>query len=446
MSIKNTSDREDNRSKPRVPRWTIAVALCVLAASWRWTPRLLAGPRQTFQVEGYVHPAFEEVREVFRESLASGLEGGASFSVYHQGKPLVDIWGGVSDPTTGVLWQEHTLSQAWSCTKGMVAVILAMLVDRGVLDYNQRVTKYWPEFGQNGKDNVTVEVLFSHRAGVVSLGRQISLIEYRDNWSEIDQMLAAAKPEWVPGKRYMYHAYTFGMYADAVVRRVDPLHRNISQFFRDEIAEPLGLDYYIGLPFEQHYRATKAEYTSMLRLFFSTVVFRPDRWLWLPEALTRSRFQDSVSVLDIYDDMSAMEDPELRSIGLASMVGFGNARSLAQFYDYIGNNGSVGGYQLVSQEQMSFLSKPATAGVPVIIAPDFDFTVGLIDATIHGRKIIGHNGYGGQSGFADTAAGVGVGYVTNFNSQYADTMDPRVLDLTQAFYNGLANYLTLKNL
>ncbi|RUS77825.1 hypothetical protein EGW08_014418 [Elysia chlorotica] len=350
----------------------------------------------------------------------------------------------MSNPTTGALWQENTLSQAWSCTKGIVAFILAILADRGFLDYNERVIKYWPEFEQNGKANITIGVLFSHRAGLVSLGRQISLLEYRDKWPEIDRMLAAAKPEWEPGSRYMYHAYTFGMYADAIVRRVDPKHRNVSQFFRDEIAEPLGIDYYIGLPFDQNHRSTKAEYTSMLRLFFSTVVFRPDRWLWLPEALFRSRFQDSVSVLDIYDDMAAMEDPELRSVGLASMVGFGNARSLAQLYDYIGNNGSVQGKLLVSEKQMGYLVKPATCGVPVIVAPDFDFTVGLIDASIHGRKVVGHNGYGGQSGLADLREGVGLGYVTNFNSQYADRFDPRVLDLTQAFYNGLAKYKSME--
>ncbi|GFR68785.1 beta-lactamase domain-containing protein 2-like [Elysia marginata] len=384
MRVNSISDIQ----KLNVSRWTFAVGLCVLAAAWKWTGRSSAGSRRSYTVEGYVHPAFEEVQNVFRESLASGREGGASFSVYHQGEALVDIWGGVSDPTTGALWQKHTLSQAWSCTKGIVATILAMLVDRGLLDYNERVTKYWPEFRQNGKDNITIGVLFSHRAGVVSLGRRISLLEYRDNWPEIERMLAAMKPEWVPGSRYMYHAYTFGMYADAIVRRVDPLHRNISTFFRDEIAEPLGLDYFIGLPFDQQHRSTKAEYTSMLRLFFSTVVFRPDRWLWLPEALMRSRFQDSVSVIDIYDDMSAMEDPELRSVGLASMVGFGNARSLAQLYDYIGNNGSVRGHRLVSEKQMGYLSNPATAGVPVIIAPDFDFTMGLIDGRIHVSHLV----------------------------------------------------------
>ncbi|GFO13393.1 beta-lactamase domain-containing protein 2-like [Plakobranchus ocellatus] len=425
--------------------WRVAVALCVVAAAWNWSHSWFAAPRKDYQVEGYVHPAFEEVRDVFKESLASGAEGGASFSVHHQGQVLVDIWGGRADPTTGALWQRDTLSQAWSCTKGLAAVSLAMLVDRGLLDYEELVTKYWPEFHQNGKDNITVGTLFSHRAGLISLGRQISLQEYRDNWPEIERLLAAAKPAWNPGSHYMYHAFTFGMYADAVVRKVDPKHRNISQFAREELAEPLGLDYYIGLPFDQHYRATKAEYVSMIRLFLSTVLLRPERWHWLPEALFGNRLQDSVSVLDIYDDMSLMEDPELRSIGLASMVGFGNARSLARLYDFIGNNGSVQGKRLLSEEQIKYLTMPATVNASVIVAPDEDFTMGLIDAKIHGRRIAGHNGYGGQSGFADAEAGIGVGYVTNFNSVYADRFDPRMLNLMQAFYNGFSKYRALKS-
>ncbi|CAG5129494.1 unnamed protein product [Candidula unifasciata] len=315
----------------------------------------------------------------------------------------------------------------------------------GLVDYSHYVHGYWPEFRQTGKENVTLGMLLSHQAGLVSLDRQLSLLEYRDNWAEIEELMAKSKPAWPPGTRYSYHAYTYGMFADAVVRKVDTKHRNISQFFKEEIAEPFGIDFHVGLPPELHHRVARGRFTPIWELLAGAFLLKPYRWKWLPELLPGSTVHRSMNVFDIMNDMNVMNDPELQAIGMPSAVGFGTARSLAELYDYLANEGSIHGRQLLSKRQVAALSTPATENIPVIAVPDEPFAMGTaVGKSIQGRLIFGHRGYGGQNAFADPGNRLGVSYVTNFNSRYSDTDDPRVIDLLRVFYKCMHKY-SLRN-
>ncbi|BFZ01415.1 hypothetical protein BsWGS_04454 [Bradybaena similaris] len=416
------------------------ILFLILAVAWKTLPNLFTCST-TATYGGHVHPDFQEVKDVFGKNIESGREPGAAFAVYHNGIALVDLWGGQADPEAKRSWQNNTVTQVWSCTKGVVAVIMGMLVDRGLLDYAEYVHKYWPEFRRFGKENVTLGMLLSHQAGLISLDRQISLLEYRDSWPEVEQLMVKAKPAWPPGTRYSYHAYTYGMFADAVVRKVDTKHRNISQFFKEEIAELFDIDFHVGLPPELHYRVARASFTPVWELLAEAFLLRPSRWKWMSELLPGSTIHRSMNVFDIMNDMNVMNDPELQSIGVPSAVGFGTARSLAQLYDYLAHGGIVQGRQLLSKRQVGALSTPVTENIPVIGVPDAPFAMGTgVDKGIQGQLIFGHRGYGGQNAFADPGYGIGVAYITNFNSRFSESDDPRAADLLRVFYKCMQKY------
>ncbi|GFS10190.1 beta-lactamase-related domain containing protein [Elysia marginata] len=216
----------------------IFVVFLALVA-WQYYDKNFNKPSVKPRFAGYFHPTFRKVAETFRSNVESGLEKGAAFAVYHNGELLVDLWGGWADMAAERHWQENTLCMTWSVVKAAAAIAVARLVDMGHLDYKQKVVHYWPEFGSNNKENITVEGLLSHTAGLLTLDESLNLLEYKYDWLKIEKSLALQSPKWPPGTAVGYHGCTYGMYADALVRKTDPQHRNLSQFFQDEIASAL---------------------------------------------------------------------------------------------------------------------------------------------------------------------------------------------------------------
>src|SRR5512139_3612801 len=198
-------------------------------------------------IEGHVSAGFEAVRDAFAENFSRRDELGGACCVYYRGEKVVDLWGGVRNKATGEPWQEGTMVLVYSTTKGMAAMTLAVAHSRGWLDYEERVCTYWPEFAQNGKENITVRQLLAHQAGLFTFAEQgdRSLVADLDRLAVV---LARQKPAWEPGTRQAYHAITLGYYEGELLRRIDPRHRSLGQFFQDEIATPLGIDFYIRLP------------------------------------------------------------------------------------------------------------------------------------------------------------------------------------------------------
>ncbi|XP_025095506.1 beta-lactamase domain-containing protein 2-like [Pomacea canaliculata] len=218
-----------------------AVAAVVGVVAWQWYQSSARLPPVS---GGFVHPAYQPVADLFRKLVEDGTERGGSFAVYHQGEKLVELWGGYANPHSSLPWQESTVTATFSSTKGMAALSIAKLVERGLLDYKAEIQKYWPEFAQNNKSNITLEMLMSHQAGLLSLGgASTSLAEYQDDWGKVEKLMAQATTDFPPGSAVAYHGLTFAMYIDAIIiRRVDPQHRNLSQFFDEEISKPLDAD------------------------------------------------------------------------------------------------------------------------------------------------------------------------------------------------------------
>lgn len=194
-----------------------------------------------------MRPGFEAVREAFAENFSRRHELGGACCVYHRGEKVVDLWSGVRNTTTGEPWQEGTMVLVYSATKGLAAMTPAFAHSRGWLDYEERVCKYWPEFAQQGKATITVRQLLAHQAGLFAFDEPVDKGVVAD-LDRLAVVLARQKPAWEPGTRRAYHAITLGYYEGELLRRIDPQHRSLGQFFQDEIASPLGLDFYIRLP------------------------------------------------------------------------------------------------------------------------------------------------------------------------------------------------------
>src|SRR5687767_10715781 len=197
--------------------------------------------------QGYVAAGFEDVRHAFAENFTRRGELGGACCAYYRGEKVVDLWGGIRNRQTGEPWQQDTMVVVHSATKGLAAMTLAIAHSRGWLDYEERVATYWPEFAQNGKNTITVRQLLGHQAGLFAFDEPVD----RDTVANLDRLagiMARHRPAWQPGTQQAYHGLTLGFYEGELMRRVDPEHRSLGRFFRDEIANRLGEEFYIGLP------------------------------------------------------------------------------------------------------------------------------------------------------------------------------------------------------
>ena len=186
-------------------------------------------------IKGHVHPGFDPVMSTFAENFDRRGELGGACAAYHRGEKVVDIWGGVRNKATGEPWQEDTMVIVYSATKGLAAMTLAIAHSRGWLDYEERVCAYWPEFAQQGKERITVRQLLAHQAGLYALDEPLDRALVAD-FDRLAVVLARQKPAWKPGMRQAYHGITLGFYESELLRRIDPRHRSLGQFFQDEIA------------------------------------------------------------------------------------------------------------------------------------------------------------------------------------------------------------------
>jgi CubicO group peptidase (beta-lactamase class C family) len=200
-------------------------------------------------VKGHVSRGFEAVREAFADNFVRRGELGGACCAYHNGEKVVDLWGGQRNKEPGDPWEEGTMVLVWSASKGLAAMTLAVAHSRGWLDYEERVAAYWPEFAQHGQNQITVRQLLAHQAGLFAFDEPVDESVVAD-LDRLAIVLARQKPAWEPGTRQAYHAISLGFYEGELIRRVDPRHRSLGQFFQDEIATPLAADAYIRLPKE----------------------------------------------------------------------------------------------------------------------------------------------------------------------------------------------------
>ena len=298
--------------------------------------------------KGHVSPGFEAVREEFVRNLVGRRELGGGCSAYHRGDQVVDLWGGIRNKQTGAPWEQDTMVLVSSATEGLAAMTLAIAHSRGWLDYDERVAAYWPEFGQHGKERVTVRQLLAHQAGLFALDEPVDRRVLSDR-DQLARILARQRPAWEPGTQQGYHGITLGYYEGELLRRVDPDHRTLGEFFHQEVACPLGLDVYIRLP--EHIP------NSCLAMIARP---RPIDMLWgLPLRLTIAAMNPGskiVRALNGYELPHNGQRVDAHDCEVPSGGAVGTARAIACAYSVF----ATGGRELrLRRETLDLLAAPA---------------------------------------------------------------------------------------
>jgi CubicO group peptidase (beta-lactamase class C family) len=370
-------------------------------------------------VSGNCKPGFERIAEAFERNFAERGEVGASVSVTLHGETVVDLWGGKADPQKQTPWTKDTVSVVFSCTKGATAICAHVLASRGKLDLDAPVTELWPEFAQHGKERVTTRMMLDHSAGLPALRDKV-----KDSgpyeWEYMTERLAAEAPFWEPGTRNGYHGFTFGWTVGEMVRRA--AGQSLGTFFQDEIARPLGLDFWIGLP-----EAIEPRVAPMIPYVYKAAEAKT------PFMTDLAQNRSSPAALFYFNVGAWRTGGANTRAGHAAEIGAANgitnARGVAGMYAPLAQGGGplVDATTLARMGEVSMATHDdATLRIPTRFALGFmksmDNRRRSLGATIFGPDIdsvilssaaFGHVGAGGSLGFADPAAGMSFGYTMN---------------------------------
>ena len=385
-------------------------------------------------IQGEVKGGFERVKDAFAENFDKHGDVGAAFALYHHGEKVVDVWGGIADVDTGRPWAEDSLQLVFSTTKGATAVCAAILAQRGELDIDAPVTKYWPEFGAEGKQDIPVRWLLSHRAGLPVVDDPPSPEEALA-WDPIIKALENQKPVWEPGTAHGYHALTYGWLVGEVVKRISG--KSLGTFFADEVAKPLGLDFWIGLPASEESRVSpliQGDAFNAAAAEFD-VEQLPDGIREIAEAFLNP---DSLVNRALFVTKPALEfnSREVHAAEIPAANGITDARSLARMYAGLVGDG-VDGVRLLTDDTVAKITTEQSNGPDSVLFAPTRFGLGFFlhsaFAPLGQEGAFGHAGAGGSLGFADPKADIGFGYVMNKMPQNL-AGDPRTLGLINAVY------------
>ncbi|GBE66856.1 serine hydrolase [Mycobacterium sp. MFM001] len=389
-------------------------------------------------IGGDVDQGYGKVADAFRANFERGREVGAAVAVYRDGVKVVDLWGGYRNGVTKAPWQQDTLVNMFSTTKGVASLAVAVAASRGLVDYDAKVADYWPEFAQAGKAEVTVRQLLSHQAGLPVLDASLRLADLADP-DKVSAVLAAQAPVWPPGTRHGYHALTLGWYESELIRHTDPAGRTLGRFFADEVAAPLGLDLHIGLPASVD-RDRVAHLHGWRRaealLHLNTLPPRLALALLNPFGLI-SRAANLPNGID--PTRSDYNLDEMRTVEIPAANGIGTARSVAKAYGCVATGGTDIG---LTPTTLDALTQPAitpSRGLrDKVLHVDSVFSLGYCKPVPRfefgsSDKAFGTPGLGGSFGFADPDTGVGFGYVMN-RLGFHLWSDPRELAVRQALF------------
>lgn len=403
-------------------------------------------PLEGGELHGFYHPRFESVAHEFERNFRERGEVGASVCLTLEGETVVDLWGGVARLPESTPWQEDTVSIVFSCTKGATALCAHILASRGLLDLDAPVAKYWPEFGQNGKENIPVRMLLNHQAGLPAVRKPLPAGAFYD-WDTVVNALAEEAPFWTPGTAQGYEMVTFGWLVGEVVRRVSG--KSLGTFFREEVAQPLGLDFWIGLP-EEHESRTARMIPAPLPgendpvSPFNAALIDPTSIQFLALLNTGGYLLPDANGAMGYDNRQA----HAAEIGAAG--GITNARGLAGMYAPLANGGKSGSVELVNSDTLARMAAVSAAShsdrtllVATRYALGFFKTIdnrrheaGLQDSILLSEEAFGHPGAGGSLGFADPGAKLSFGYTMNRMGQGV-MLNERGQSLVDAAYRSL---------
>jgi CubicO group peptidase (beta-lactamase class C family) len=391
-------------------------------------------------IDGHVSPGFEEVRHQFKANFARRGELGAAVAAYVGGEKVVDLWGGYRDARRQDRWEEDTLVLVYSTSKGMAAIAVALAHSRGLLDYDAAVAGYWPEFAQNGKESITVRQLLSHQAGLSALDVPLDAHKLAD-LDGVARALAKQKPAWKPGTRQGYHALTLGWYEGELIRRVDPEHRSLGRFFADEVAAPLGIEFYFGLPADlAPGRVASIRAASIPSLLAHVRTMPPGM---MASFLRRGSHTARAFGNPRLRGPADLDKPAYRAVEIPAGGGIGQVRGIARAYADLAARGRELGLSDRTMQELTAPPRPPSGRQRDLVLwvhaayslgfvrPGGDFRFGV------GERSLGHPGAGGSFGFADPEAEVGFAYAPNRLGHHLRD-DPREKALRDALYRCLA--------
>ena len=380
-----------------------------------------AGGRVTAPVRGYCHRRFRPVEEAFRANFAEGLELGASVGMTWRGRMVVDLWGGWSDLARTKPWRRDTLVQMFSTTKVMVILCVLMLVERGKLDLDRPVYRYWPAFAQGGKSGVTVRDVLTHQGGVPGFRPRLSAADLGD-WTKVTANIAA-QPHWFGGEACLcYHPTTFGYILGEILRRVDG--RGPARFFREEVARKARADFQIGIK-------SRADLKRIAELEFPEDIGIPPEIAAMMDAV-------ALEVAGETTNMLANRGPanwEALSMEAPSGNGFGNGRSVARLCAIFAMGGKLSGRRYLSNALVAEAAREQVRGVDRYIGPiAYGLGFGLDNAAFPAPTptCFHWGGIGGSWALMDPKAQASLGYAPNYLAMGPSSQDIRDARLSDA--------------
>jgi len=393
-------------------------------------------------IQGMVAPGFEKVKEEFIRNFKERDDIGAAVAAYKDNEKVVDLWGGYRDVKSKAPWEENTLVNVFSSTKGVSSMAVAVAHSQGLFDYDEKVSTYWPEFAQNGKENITVRQLLSHQAGLPAIDEPLN----QETLADLDKLaeaLAKQKPAWEPSTKHGYHAITLGWYEGEFIRRVDPQKRSLGKFFQDEVAKPLDIEFYIGLPKD----VPDSQLANIhAPLFTFRMLFNMGKlpkefvkaFVLSPKSLTARSFNNpKYTAKPLKYNLR-----EVRALEIPASNGHGNARSIARAYGAFASGGSELGIKPETLQELATPAAPPSSGTfDEVLKLDMSFSLGYCKPSPDfqfgtNEKAFGTPGAGGSFGFADPDAGIGFAYVMT-NMGFHIFNDPREEILRDTVYECL---------
>jgi CubicO group peptidase (beta-lactamase class C family) len=393
-------------------------------------------------IHGMVAPGFEKVKEEFIRNFKERGDLGAAVAAYRNNEKVVDLWGGYRDVKSKAAWEENTLVNVFSSTKGVSSLAVAVAHSQGLFNYDENVSTYWPEFAQNGKENISVRQLLAHQAGLSAIDEPLNE-EILADLDRLAEALAKQKPAWEPSVKHGYHAITLGWYESELIRRVDPQKRSIGQFFRDEVAKPLDIEFYIGLPKDVPDSQLAKIHAPLFtfRMLFNMGKLPKEfvkAFVLSPKSLTARSFSNpKLTAKPLKYNLR-----EIRALELPASNGHGNARSIARAYGAFAAGGSELGIKQETLQELATPAAPPSSGTfDEVLKLDMSFSLGYCKPSPDfqfgsNEKAFGTPGAGGSFGFADPDAGIGFAYVMT-NMGFHIFNDPREKILRDTVYECL---------
>jgi CubicO group peptidase (beta-lactamase class C family) len=396
------------------------------------------------EIHGHVAPEFEPVRRAVEENLSIRGDIGTSVAVWFRGEPVVDIWGGYSCAESKRLWEKDTLCMVFSVTKGMVATACLVANDRGLFDYDARLAHYWPELGDIGKRDITVRQLMNHRSGLVAFDTPLTIDDFVQG-EPVLQAMIDQQPLWAPGTAQGYHGITYGPYVAEIFRRA--VGQTVGTFFREQVAEPFGLDVHIGLPETHDERvATLYPVTPRQRLLKGLPhIFRNPKSTeakllsaLVNRSSTTARAFASPAELGA-KGVQNFNLPLVRRLELPWANGIGTARDIAKMYAILSRGGALNGQRLLSEQTIHPVLSRQSFELDKVLRKPAGWSQGFIKEEPHlfspFTEAFGHPGLGGALGFCDPTRELAWAYVNN--AMDFRLRSPRAIAISHAIYESV---------